>query len=105
MKKSVCIASVIVVLVLIFEKLPAQLIIKGEFRPRFHYCKGYKNLWIDTLEPAFFISQRTRLSLFYEKEKFASKIVLQDVRVWGDESKAGSTGTFGDDASTDIHEA
>jgi hypothetical protein len=54
---------------------------------------------------AYFVSQRTRLSLFYTHEKYELKITGQDTRVWGDENYYNSTGVKGDYASIDLFES
>lgn len=75
--------------------------ISGEIRPRFEYRKGYKTLMSDTEEPASFISQRTRLNASYGDKLFRSKLVLQNVRVWGDVAQLNSSDING----IAIHEA
>jgi len=86
-------------------KANAQLIINGEFRPRAEYCDGYRKLATDEMKPAFFVSQRTRLGVFYQKEWLQTGLSIQDVRVWGDENLYTSTGVYGDNASLDLNEA
>ncbi len=56
----------------------------GQLRPRAEYRQGYKSLIGSGVDPAFSISQRTRLNLIYSNKKLKSAISLQDVRVWGD---------------------
>ncbi len=51
-----------------------------------------------------FISQRTRLNLYYSHPKFKIGFSIQDVRVWGDEQLVTSTGVYGDNASLDLNE-
>ena len=53
----------------------------------------------ETSEPAFFISQRSRLTAEHQDKKFRVKLSLQDVRVWGDEEQ------LRDLSSTALHEA
>lgn len=88
-----------------FSFLFSQLEIQGELRPRAEYRSGYKNILTQNQEDAFFISQRTRLSLYYSLPKIRFGFSIQDVRVWGDEGLYSSTGIFGDDASLDLNEA
>ncbi len=83
----------------------AQIGIDVEMRPRMEYRNGYKYLSTIGVNPAFFISQRTRLGLGYQRAKLQGRIAVQDVRVWGDESRFGSTSVTGDDASIDLQEA
>ena len=63
----------------------SQISITGEIRPRAEFRYGYRTLRSDNSDPAFFVSQRSRLNLSYTGEKYSAFIALQDVRVWGDE--------------------
>lgn len=62
----------------------AQFSLTAELRPRGEYRHGFKTLFSDDDDPAFFVSQRTRLNADYKSERLALGISLQDVRVWGD---------------------
>lgn len=62
----------------------AQVKIDAELRPRFEYRHGYKTLFPDNLDPAAFVSQRTRLNGSYANEKLTFYLSIQDIRVWGD---------------------
>jgi len=83
----------------------AQLKIDTEIRPRLEYRTGYSKLSSGNSRPAIFISQRSRLSLFYQHTNFNYGFAIQDVRIWGDEQLFSSTGVFGDDASLDVQQA
>jgi hypothetical protein len=83
----------------------AQFSVDAQHRNRFELRDGYKKLAAEGTTPAAFISQRTRLSFSYEKERLKLKFTPQDVRVWGDEQLSSSTGVFGDYASLDLFEA
>ncbi|MEA3479598.1 MAG: hypothetical protein U9R60_15550, partial [Bacteroidota bacterium] len=61
--------------------------ISAQLRPRFEYRHGYKTLSSPDIDPAFFISQRSRLSALFSSEKFKAGFSLQNVRVWGDVSQ------------------
>lgn len=78
-----------------------EIDISGEIRPRFEFRNGYKMLMPDGADPASFISQRTRLNGYYANTQFKAKLVLQDVRVWGDVPQLN----MGDVYGTAIHEA
>ncbi|WP_423129133.1 alginate export family protein [Gaoshiqia sp. Z1-71] len=88
-----------------FSSLFAQFKIDAQYRNRFELRDGYQKLAADGSTPAAFISQRTRLLFTYESEELKVKFSPQDVRVWGDEQLASSTGVFGDEASLDLFEA
>jgi hypothetical protein len=65
---------------------------------------GYRKLATEGSTPSVIISQRTRLSFSYITENLKLKFTPQDVRVWGDEKLASSTGVYGDNASIDLFE-
>ncbi len=72
---------------------------EGEFRPRSEYRNGYRIMKTADVEPAFFISQRARLSLRYQTELYKIKLSGQDVRVWGEVEQLGDT------PNVNVHEA
>src|SRR5690554_302238 len=75
--------------------------ISAELRRRFEYRHGYKTLADDSLDPAVFVSQRTRLNFGYKSEKLNAYFSVQNVRVWGDVA----TSAISDKNGTAIHEA
>lgn len=79
----------------------AQFTLSGEFRPRAEYSHGYGTLADTDQDPSFFTSQRTRLNLFYSGERITTKLVLQDVRTWGNQKQLVGN----EDFATSIHEA
>lgn len=82
-----------------------QFRIDAQIRPRTELRSGYKQLHEKGESPSFITSQRTRLIFSYDTDKLKIRLSPQDIRVWGDESLASSTGVYGDDASLDLHEA
>jgi hypothetical protein len=82
----------------------AQLEINAELRPRGEARHGYKNIPKEDTSASIFISQRTRLNLYYTNPKFKVGFSIQDVRVWGDEQLYTATGAYGDNASLDLNE-
>lgn len=62
----------------------AQFKISAQLRPRAEYRHGYSTLPSPDDNPAFFVSQRTRLNLDYAVKKFIINVSFQDVRTWGD---------------------
>ena len=76
--------------------------IDGEFRPRFEFRDGYRQLPSNDLDPAFFVSGRTRINLTYWTSKAAFHTSIQDVRIWGQNGNnpAGNLGVF--EAYTDF---
>ncbi len=94
--------KIILLMLIIFYSISqsiAQLSINAQIRPRAEYRYGYKQLPSINTDPAFFISQRSRMNLDFENEKLIFKISLQDVRIWGDETQQL------DMPSASIHEA
>ncbi len=85
--------------------LQAQFEISAELRPRFELNDGYANVPTDQTEPTYFVSQRSRISLKFNQEKYRMFFSLQDVRVWGDDNVATGSATFMNTGSTGIHQA
>ncbi len=102
MKKSIVICTYFL---LIISQANAQFTLKGEFRPRFEYRGGYGKILAEDEKPFFFVSQRSRLSAYYNTGIYSFGFAIQDVMVWGDEDLYSSTGVFGSKASIDINEA
>ena len=107
MKQRIFKLPLIITVIFLFVVLVtrAQFKIEAQYRPRFELRDGYRKLATDGSVPTVVISQRTRLSFSYESEKLKLKLTPQDVRVWGDEQLASSTGVYGDNASIDLFEA
>ncbi len=81
--------------------MKAQFSLSGEFRPRTEYSHGYKSLADVDQSASLFTSQRTRLNLNYDSDKLTTKLVLQDVRNWGNQKQL-----VGNEANAaSIHEA
>lgn len=78
----------------------AQMTLTGEVRPRFEYRHGFKALSDSAMDAAMFVSQRTRMNFGYSNDNLKTKIVFQDVRVWGSQSQLNIN-----DGLTAIHEA
>ena len=101
MKKSYKISLIFFFLLFIATQISiAQLGFSGELRVRPEYRRGFNSLASADQDPAFFISQRTRLKLHYDQERFSFHIALQDVRTWGSTSQLNIS-----DAYFSIHEA
>jgi hypothetical protein len=84
-----------IVTIVTFLNVNAQFKVSGEFRPRFEFRSGYKEIMLDSLTPAYFVSQRSRLNFDIVKEQYEARLSFQDVRVWGDEAASTSTGSIG----------
>lgn len=81
------------ILLMIFSiGVKAQFKIDAQYRSRLEFRDGYQKLASDGSTPAFFISQRARLSFSYETPNLRVKISPQDVRTWGDQPNMSATG-------------
>ncbi|MCK9398808.1 MAG: alginate export family protein [Bacteroidales bacterium] len=90
---------------LIISQTKGQFTLKGEFRPRFEYRGGYGEILSKDEKPILTISQRSRLSAYYQTGIFSFGFGIQDVRVWGDDDMYSSTGVTGSKSSIDLNEA
>ena len=94
----------IILLLQIAVSSTAQFSINAEYRARTELRDGYTVLSIPGTDPAVFVSQRARISADYKNEFIHLRFTPQDVRIWGDEKLASSTGVYGDEASLDLIE-
>jgi hypothetical protein len=83
----------------------AQFSVSAELRPRFEMDNGTVKPRPDSISPFYFATNRTRIRLDFEKEKYQMRFTLQDVRVWGNGDIYSSTGVFGSTTSLDVYEA
>lgn len=100
MKKNLIKIAIGIFMLFIANDLLAQFSFSAEFRPRAEYRHGYKTLPATDANAAFFISQRTRLNVYYSNSDFKTGFSLQDVRTWGDVKQLNTT-----DDHLFIHEA
>jgi len=68
--------------------------VSAELRPRTEFRSGYKQLRSDTMTPAFFTDQRSRLTLDYNSRTLSVRLSVQDVRVWGEQQSGYTTGSL-----------
>lgn len=80
----------------------AQFSLTGQLRTRTEVRNGDGNLVPVGVKPTVFTSQRTRLNFGYKWDRLSFGVVLQDVRVWGQDA---STTTNNDGAKLMAHEA
>lgn len=71
-----------------------QLDVDLEFRPRFEFRYGYKELPANNSHPSFFTSSRTRLSLDFKQKSTKFHASLQDVRIWGQNGASPAIGSL-----------
>lgn len=79
-----------------------QLTWSGQLRNRAEYRDGFGTLRLNTNEPAFFISQRARVTSAFKSNRVQFQASIQDVRVWGQDASTISTA---EGARLGIHEA
>lgn len=97
MKNRIVVLSFMMMLI---HSASGQFTISGEFRPRTEYDHGTKKLASPGQEAVIFTSQRTRLNIQFNNEFIASRISLQDIRIWGSQPQLNIT-----DGLTSVHEA
>jgi hypothetical protein len=90
---------------LMISQAKAQFVLKGEFRPRFEYRGGYSVILPKGEDPVLTISQRSRLSAYYQTGILTFGLGIQDVRIWGSEDMYSYTGVTGSSGSVDFNEA
>ncbi|MEJ7587929.1 MAG: alginate export family protein [Ferruginibacter sp.] len=79
-----------------------QFSLSGQLRTRTEYRNGLGTLRVKTNDPAFFTSQRTRLTFNYKTSRIIFQTSLQDVRLWGQDA---STISSNDGSKLSMHEA
>lgn len=84
MKKKLLVKLFLFVFALISPYLTqAQLIVTGQVRTRSEYRYGQGTLPEKGADPSVFTSQRTRLNVGFNSDRYKFYTSLQDVRVWG----------------------
>jgi hypothetical protein len=83
----------------------AQLTLTGQLRTRSEFRDGQGTPLSNGAKPAFFTSQRTRLSLAYATYGLKFGVTAQDVRVWGQDVSTINRTTSQDLNGLMLHEA
>lgn len=83
----------------------AQFSLTGQLRTRSELRDGQGNLHPKGAVPAFFTSQRTRLNVGYNDKRYQFFVVLQDVRVWGQDRSTINRNTLDPNDGLMLHEA
>jgi hypothetical protein len=90
--KKFCNTSIFLLLFLLFKtNLFGQFSLDAQMRNRTEFRHGYKTLFPDDTDPAFFNAQRTRINAQFESSGLKMYISLQDVRTWGDVAQLNVT--------------
>jgi hypothetical protein len=90
---------------LMVHRVDAQLSLTGQLRTRTELRDGYTAPLSKGAKPAFFTSQRTRLSLGYSMYRLKFGATLQDVRVWGQDVSTINRSIAQDNNALMLHEA
>lgn len=90
------------VLLLLCNLLKAQFTLSSQVRTRSEYRDGTGTLRPVNNQPAFFTSQRTRLSFGYKNNRIQFLTSVQDVRVWGQDASSISNA---DGSKLGLHQA
>ena len=83
----------------------AQFTFSGQLRTRTEYRNGQGTVLKDGDKPAFFTSQRTRISAAYAGYRIKALATVQDVRVWGQDASTINRTTNADLNGLMLHEA
>ncbi|MBC7887373.1 MAG: alginate export family protein [Ferruginibacter sp.] len=92
----------IFIIALIAVNAKGQFSLTGQLRTRTEYRNGLGTLQLKTNDPAFFTSQRSRLTFNYKTSRVIFQTSLQDIRVWGQDA---STISAADGSKLGVHEA
>jgi hypothetical protein len=98
MKRTLSITFLCLLLVI---QVKAQFSLSGELRPRTEYSHGYGTLAAEDQKPSVFTSQRTRLNFDYKMDLLKVGLVLQDVRIWGNQAQQVAN----EDFAISVHQA
>ncbi len=84
MRKTILLGLLFYITINLFAQNSSELTLSGDFRTISEMRQGYKELLPESSDPAFVISQRSRLILDYKSDKFDMRFSAQDVRAWGE---------------------
>ena len=102
MKKIIYCTGLIFLLSAILLKAHAQVTVAAQIRTRSEFRNGVGTLKPKSNDPAFFTSQRSRLTFNYRSTRVVLNAALQDVRVWGQDA---STISNADGNKLGLHES
>ena len=74
--------------VIVCLNVSGQVSLNGQLRVRNEFRNGTGTLKPEGNKPAFFVSQRARLSFNYRSSRLIFHAALQDVRVWGQDASS-----------------
>jgi hypothetical protein len=90
---------------LTFSQAYSQLTITTQLRTRAEFRDGQGTPLSKGAKPAFFLSQRSRLSALFNSTRIRTQVSLQDVRVWGQDVSTINRTTVQELNGIMLHEA
>ena len=75
------------------DSLSKHFLMNVEIRPRAEFTSNYILPPNDSIDPYFYITQRNRISVQYESEKWLIKSDLQEIHLWDQDNKASKVGS------------
>ncbi|MCB0659357.1 MAG: hypothetical protein KDC04_00380 [Saprospiraceae bacterium] len=93
---------ILFLLVLLYatQSYSQQISVSADVRMRLEQRDGFGTLSNDTIQPATYIAQRTRMNILYKSNHLNLKFAPQNYRVWGDVSTVSTS-----DVGNALHEA
>lgn len=76
------------------DTLSQQFLMNIEIRPRAEYTSNYFLASNTTLDPYFYLTQRNRISMQYEREKWLIRSDVQEIHLWDKENTASKVGSI-----------
>ncbi|MDP5202070.1 alginate export family protein [Flavobacterium sp. DG2-3] len=73
--------------------LSQQFQMNIEIRPRAEYTSNYILPPNDSIDPYFYITQRNRISMLYEREKWLMKSDVQEIHLWDEANSSSKVGS------------
>ena len=74
-----------------FDDKKEELKLSIVVRPRAEFRNGVFTPKLESQDPAFFITQRSRLGVTYTKNRFSTRVTLQMLNVWGNDQQVQRT--------------
>lgn len=104
-KKNLTSGWILLLGVLLGGRVTAQLEVSGQLRARAEFRDGQGAPLPKGAAAAFFVSQRTRLNVFYSMYRLKFGLSLQDVRVWGQDASTINRTTTQTNNGLQFHQA
>src|SRR6187549_3825680 len=82
-------------LITVLEIHAQSVTVSALLRPRFELQYGYKSPPDSLSDPQLLFSQRTRLNVAYNSDRFSAYVSIQDARVWGDQVQSSDVASMG----------